>query len=67
MAPDRLLVPVLVRSVALLPRVMASAPTVTFCRSSVAPLATVVPAAVLPSALAWVMASVPAVTVVAPS
>ena len=64
-APDRLLVPVLVRSVPPL-TVTASAATATFCRSSTAPDATVVPAAVVPNALALLAASVPALTVVVP-
>ena len=63
--PDKLLVPV---EVAKVPpwSVMASAPTATPCKSSVAPLATVVPAAVVPNPDALVMAKVPADTVVAP-
>ena len=66
MPPARLLAPpVLIWSVPPL-SVSASAPTATACRSSVAPLATTVPAAVPPRALAWLTASVPALTVVAP-
>ena len=63
--PARLLVPVLVLSVAPL-SVKASAPTVMFCKSSVVPLASVVPAAVVPKALALVAISLPALTVVVP-
>ena len=63
--PLRLLVPVLVLRVPPL-SVMASATPVTFCRSSVAPLATVVAPAVPPSALALLMARVPPLTLVAP-
>ena len=47
-------------------RVMASAPAVTPRRSSVAPLATIVPAPVPPKPLAWLMAKVPALMVVVP-
>ena len=65
MAPLKLLVPVLTLSVALL-SVRASAPTAMFCRSNVVPLASVVPAAALPKALALVAISVPALTVVVP-
>ena len=65
-APARLLVPVLVLSVPPL-RLKTSAPTAMFWRSSVAPLATVVPAAVPPKALAFLAASVPALTAVRPS
>ena len=64
-APPRLLVPVDVASVPPL-SARVSAPTRTLRRSSVAPLATVVPAAVVPRPAASVTASVPAVTVVAP-
>lgn len=63
--PDKLLLPVEVESVPPL-RVMASVPTVTFCRSNVAPLATVVPLATSPKPAALVIANVPAETVVAP-
>ena len=63
--PDRLLVPVDVEIVPPL-MVKASAPTETPWRSRVAPLATVVPAAVVPNPDALVMAKVPADTVVAP-
>ena len=63
--PDKLEVPDEVESVPP-PSVMASAPRVTFCRSSVAPLATVVPLATSPKPAALVIANVPAETVVAP-
>ena len=63
--PDRLLLPDVVANVPPL-SVMASAPTMTPCKSSVAPLATVVPLAVVPNPDALVMAKVPAETVVAP-
>ena len=63
--PDKLLVPVEVAKVPPF-KVMASAPMVTACKSSVAPLATVVPAAVVPNPEALVIAKVPADTVVAP-
>ena len=63
--PDKLLVPV---EVAKVPpwSVMASAPTAAPRRSSVAPLATATPPAVVPKPLAWLMARVPALMVVAP-
>ena len=63
--PLRLDVPVLV---AIVPpfTVSASAPTVIFRRSNVAPLATVTPPAVVPNPVAFVTASVPAFTVIAP-
>ena len=63
--PDKLLVPVEVATVPPL-SVMASAPTAAPRRSRVAPLATVVPAAVVPNPDAFVMAKAPAETVVAP-
>ena len=63
--PDKLLVPVEAAKVPPL-RVMDSAPTATPCRSSVAPLATVVPAPVPPRPLALVMAKVPTLMVVSP-
>ena len=62
--PDKLLVPVDAAKVPL--KVNASAPTVTFCRSRVAPLATVVPAAVVPKPASLLTAKVPALTVVGP-
>ena len=64
-APPRLLVPDDVASVPPL-SARVSAPTSTPRRSSVAPLATVVPAAVVPRPVAAVMASVPTETVVDP-
>ena len=63
--PDKLLVPVEAVKVPPL-KVNASAPTVTPRKSSVAPLATVVPPEVAPKPDAWLMAKVPAETVVAP-
>ena len=64
-APDKLLVPV---EAAMVPplRVMASAKTAAPCRSSVAPLATEVPAEVAPRPAALVTAKVPALTLVVP-
>ena len=62
--PEKLLVPVDAAKVPL--KVNASVPTVTFCRSSVAPLATVVPAAVVPKPASLLTAKVPALTVVVP-
>ena len=47
-------------------RFKASAPIPMFCKSKVAPLLIVLPAALLPSELALVAISVPALTVVAP-
>ena len=64
-APDKLLLPVDADKVPPL-SVIASAPTVTPCKSRVAPLATVVPAAVVPKPAALVIAKVPAETVVPP-
>ena len=64
-APLKLLVPVLACSVPPF-RVIDSAPTTTFLRSNVAPFATLVPAAVVPRPLGLVIASVPALTLVAP-
>ena len=64
-APLKLEVPVLVAIVPPL-SVIASAPTVTFCKSKVPPLATVTPPAVVPKPVALVTASVPALTVIAP-
>ena len=64
-APDKLLVPVVVANVPPF-RAMASVPTTAPCKSRVAPLATVTPPAVVPRPVAWVMAKVPAVMVVAP-
>ena len=46
--------------------VMASALTATFCKSNVAPLATVTPPAVVPRPVALVTAKVPALTDTAP-
>ena len=63
--PLWLLVPVLAWSVPPL-RVNASAPMAMFCKSSVAPLLTVLPAALVPSALALVATRVPPLTVVTP-
>ena len=63
--PDKLLVPVEVAKVPPL-SVMASAPTAAPRRSRVAPLATVVPPAVVPNPDALVMAKVPADIVVVP-
>jgi hypothetical protein len=63
--PLRLDVPVLVAKVPPL-SVMASAPTVTFCKSKVAPLATVTPPATVPKPVALLTAKVPAFTVTAP-
>ena len=63
--PDRLLVPVVAVSVPPF-KVRASAPTVTPCKSSVAPLATLTPPALVPSPVAWLMANVPSLTVVLP-
>ena len=63
--PERLLVPVLVSKVPPL-MVNASAPTLILRISSVAPLAIVVPAAVVQRADALVIAKVPALTVVLP-
>ncbi len=62
--PDKLLVPVDAAKVPL--KVNASEPTATFCRSRVAPLATVVPAAVVPKPASLLTAKVPALTVVGP-
>ena len=53
-----LLVPVLVDKVPPL-KVIGSATPVTFCKSSVPPLLTVVPPAVVPKAAALVIAKVP--------
>ena len=65
--PARLLVPVEVASVPVFCTVTASVVLyATFCKSSVAPPATVVPAAFVPSASFAVTASEPALTVVAP-
>ena len=64
-APDKLLLPVDADNVPPL-SVMASAPIVTPLRSSVAPLATVVPPATSPKPALLVIAKVPAETVVAP-
>ena len=47
-------------------KVIASAPTVTLCRSKVAPLATLVPPEVAPKPLLFVTRTVPALMVVAP-
>ena len=63
--PLRLDVPVLVASVPPL-IVSGSAATVIFCRSKVAPLATVVLPATLPKPVAFVTFTVPAEMVVAP-
>ena len=64
--PLKLEVPVLVAKVPPL-SVMASAPTVTFCKSNVAPLAIVTPPATVPKPVALVTAKVPALTVIAPT
>ena len=64
-APDKLLLPEDADRVPPL-SVIASAPTVTACKSNVAPLATVVPLAVVPKPAALVMAKVPALIVVPP-
>ncbi len=63
--PDKLLVPVEVAKVPPL-SVMASAPIAAPCKSSVAPLATVTPPAVVPKPVALLVARVPALMVVAP-
>ena len=63
--PAKLLLPVDVASVPPL-STTASVPTATPCKSSVAPLATVTPPALVPSPVSVVKASVPALTVVAP-
>ena len=63
--PDKLLVPVEAAKVPPF-RVIASAPTNAPCRSSVAPLATVVPEPVPPKPVALVIARVPALMVVSP-
>ena len=47
-------------------KVTASAPTATLYRSKVAPLLTVVPPAVVPKPVLWLMSKVPADTVVLP-
>ena len=65
MVPDRLLLPVDAERVPPL-RVTDSAPTVAPRKSSVAPLATVTPPAVVPKPVEVLSASVPALTVVAP-
>ena len=64
-APDKLLLPEDADRVPPL-SVIASAPTVTACKSNVAPLATVVPLAVVPKPAILVMAKVPADTEVIP-
>ena len=64
-APDNELEPLLTLNVPPL-TVIVSAPTVTPRKSSVAPLATVVPPAVSPRPVALVIANVPALTVVVP-
>ena len=64
-APLNELVPVLVINVPPF-NVTASAPTLTPCKSKVAPLATVVPPAVVPNPLACVTTNVPPLIVVVP-